>query len=170
MPAAALIPIAAQIGAPMIKKLLEKKIGAENADLAEEVVKQIASRAAVLPEDLGRMVEEDAATIEEAIMDTERSPELARLYAAGLEGQFELLKAEGSDSFWMRAWRPGWMWLLGFLWLWSIVIAHVVNAVFKIALPPPDLWVLFQLTALFAAFYMGGHTFKDFVATRWGTK
>lgn len=50
------------------------------------------------------------------------------------------------------------MYLLGFLWLWNLVILHVANAAWKIALPPLDTANLLALTGLFLSLYMGGHT------------
>jgi len=50
-----------------------------------------------------------------------------------------------------------------------VVILHVANAIWRIALPPIDLGVLLSLTGIYTAFYMGGHTVKDWVrVTRGG--
>jgi hypothetical protein len=62
------------------------------------------------------------------------------------------------------------MWLLAFLWMWNIVILHVANAIWKIALPPTDFTVLLGLTSVYMALYMGGHTLKDFVRVTRGPR
>ena len=164
---AAIVTLASQIGAPIIRDILSRKLGAQNGALAADVLERIAMRAGVPVEEV------DAAptdTLKAAIQDVEReSPELLALYAQGLEGQFALLQAEAADPAWMRAWRPGGMYLIGFLWLWNVVILHVSNAAWKIALPPVPFEQLIQLSALYFGLYMGGHTVKDVVA-QWAAK
>lgn len=159
----ALIPIAASIGAPIVRDLLARKLGPMGADIAEEVINKIAEHAGVQPDYLPELLQQDPVAVKEAIAEVEGSPELVRLYADGLKAQMELQQAEMKGPLWSWAWRPLGMYMLGFLWLWAIVIAHGLNAVFKIALPPPDLSVLLQLTAAYMALYMGGHTVKDVV-------
>jgi hypothetical protein len=58
------------------------------------------------------------------------------------------------------------MYLLGFFWTWNIVLLHVANAIWKVALPPVPFDQLLALTGIFMALYMGGHTLKD-VASKW---
>lgn len=165
--APALLSLAASVGAPMIEKVLAGKIGGGNAELVGDVVRRIADHAGGAPEDLPELVERAPESVGEAIKATERAaPELIALYAAGLEGQFALLQREMREPVWTWAWRPLGMYGLGALWLWNLIGLHVLNAVFKIALPPTDLSILLQLTGLYMALYMGGHTVKDLVAKR----
>jgi hypothetical protein len=96
-------------------------------------------------------------------------PDLLALHDATMARQMDLLKAEMRGPWWGWAWRPLTMWLLAFLWLWNVVILHVANAIWRIALPVTDLGLLFSLTAVYMALYMGGHTVKDWVrVTRGG--
>jgi hypothetical protein len=90
--------------------------------------------------------------------------ELAPLYAAEIAARQETFAAEREEPLWVRAWRPLGMYGLGFFWLWNLVLLHVANAVWKIALPPTDLSVLMQISALYMSLYMGGHTAKDLMA------
>lgn len=167
---AALIGLAAQVGAPMIRKILAGKIGADNADLAADVVRAIADRSGASVEALDSLISDEPAVVEEAMQEVERmAPEMIALYTEGLERQFDLLKREMAEPRWTWAWRPLTMYALGFLWLWNIILLHVANAVWKIALPQMDLSVLLQLTALYMTLYMGGHTVKD-LAANWGRK
>jgi hypothetical protein len=166
----ALIAIAAQVGAPMIEKILAGKIGNANASLATDVIAKIATQAGTTVEGLGSLLDTSPNDVGSAMKQVEAmSPELIALYAAGLEGQFALLQAEQSEPLWIRAWRPLGMYGLGFLWMWNLVILHAANAFWKIALPQTDLSMLFQLSALYMGLYMGGHTVKDFVSAKWGS-
>ena len=83
--------------------------------------------------------------------------------------QLATLAAEQDEPLWARMWRPGGMYLIGFLWLWNAVILHVANAIFKIALPPMPWDILMGLSSLYFALYMGGHTVKDLVG-KWVAK
>lgn len=168
---AALIALAVEIGAPLIVKILGRKIGAENAELAGDVIGQIARRAGTTPDRLEDMVASDPDTVREAIAETERmAPEMVALYASGLEYQTAVLRSEETGPAWARVWRPAGMYLIGFLWLWNVVLLHVANAIWKIALPAMDLWILFQLSGLYMGLYMGGHTLKDFFSHKWGAR
>ena len=165
-----LIAIAAQ-SAPLITRILSGKIGRDNAELVNDVIYRVAERSGVEPDFLPDFAGDNPEVVQKALVEVEQiAPELIDLSMKALEGQFQLLLSEKSDPVWMRAWRPLGMYTIGFLWLWSVVGLHVLNAMFKIALPQPDLWVLFQLTMLYMGLYMGGHTAKDlmgkFAATR----
>lgn len=159
---AALLAVATQIGAPLIRQILSSRIGAQNAELATAVAEAVARRAGVGVSDLERLAEEDPPRMIDAVREAEAMmPEMIALYAQGLERQHALLQAEQKGPWWGWAWRPFMMWLLAFLWLWNIVILHVANAVWRIALPPTDFTSLLSLTGIYMALYMGGHTLKD---------
>lgn len=154
-----LASLALQSGLPLIEKLLSKKIGDQGGALATAVISAIATRAGVLPDAVEDLAAATPGKVIEAMREVERaSPELLAAYDRGLQLQLANLEAEKDDPAWMRAWRPGWMYLLGFLWLWNLVILHVANAVWKIALPPLPTTDLLALTGLFLSLYMGGHT------------
>lgn len=163
----ALIAIATEIGAPIVRRILERQIGAGGADLAGNVIEAIARQAGVPADRLGELATTQPEVIREAVKAVEdMSPELIALYSEGLKGQFALMEADRADPIWMRAWRPGWMYLLGFFWFWDIVLLHVANAIWKIALPPVPFSDLVSLTGIFMGLYMGGHTVKD-LAAKW---
>lgn len=156
---APLIVLAAQAGLPIIEKVLNRKLGDQNGALAASVIKAIADRAGTPPDDLPNMAETTPGRVIEAMRQVEASaPEMLAAYDRDLQLQLAALAAEQDDPVWMRAWRPGWMYLLGFLWLWNLVLLHVANAAFKIALPPLPTTDLLALTGLFLSLYMGGHT------------
>ncbi|WP_323036233.1 hypothetical protein [Pararhodobacter sp.] len=165
----ALTALALQIGVPLIGQVLTRRIGATNAQLATDVVGALARRLGVTVSEVEALAEENPPRVIDAMRETERAmPEMIALHATALEGQFALLKAEQDGPWWGWAWRPLTMWLLAFLWLWSIVILHVANAVWRIALPQPDLAMLFSLTGVYMALYMGGHTIKEWARLRTG--
>lgn len=153
------VTMATQVGLPMIKAILERRLGPANGRLASDVLDAVANRAGVPPEKL----EEEAQRVPGAVMDAMRevermTPELLSAYDADLRLSLATIEAEKGEPAWMRAWRPGWMYLLGFLWLWNLVLLHMTNAFLKIALPPLPTTDLLALTGMFLALYMGGHT------------
>lgn len=168
--APALIALAARVGAPIIRDILARKIGRGNAELAADVVGMIAKRAGVAPEMVEQLALDEPERIGQAIAAAEpEAADLAPLYAAELDARQETYRMEQADPAWMRAWRPLGMYVVLFLWLWNLVILHVANAIWKIALPPADLSVLVQLSALYMSLYMGGHTAKDLMA-KWSQR
>lgn len=163
---APLIALAVQVGAPMIRAALERRFGADGK-LAGAVTDAIARKLGAAPEALPALAEAEPGRVIEAIREVEReTPEMVRLWMAEAEAAAALARAEETDPAWMRAWRPGGMYLIGFLWLWNTVILHVANAIWKIALPPVPFEQLIQLSGLYFGLYMGGHTIKD-LAAKW---
>lgn len=158
----ALLPIAVSVGAPLIRRILERKIGAGNAELVEEVVRQVSDQLNILPEDLPRHAKEHPEETAEAVSAVEQmAPELIGLYTRGLEYQMAVMRSEAEGPAWKSAWRPLAMYLLLFLWLWHFFLAYLMAQVVGWSIPPGDGALIFQLTAVFAGLYMGGHTVKD---------
>lgn len=167
---AALITLAANVTAPLVEKILARRIGAGNAALARDVVTRIAETAGILPGEIDRIATEHPDRVGNAMIQVEQqAPEMIALYEAEAAARIETFRMEQGEPLWVRAWRPLGMYGLGFLWLWNLVLLHVANAYWKIALPPTDLAVLMQISALYMSLYMGGHTVKD-IAEKWKTK
>jgi hypothetical protein len=168
--APALIALAAQIGAPLVERILTGRIGGGDAALAGDVMRAIARRLHVAPEAIEGLVETEPARVIDAVREVERTaPELITIYAAEVANAASLARDEADGPLWMRAWRPGGMYLIGLLWLWNVVLLHVANAIWRTALPPVPFEQLMQLSGLYFALYMGGHTIKD-LAARWVEK
>ncbi|WP_413874147.1 hypothetical protein [Albidovulum sp.] len=168
--APALIALAAQVGAPVIRDILARKIGRANAELAGDVVGLIAKRAGVAPEAVEQLAIDEPGRVTAAMTAVEADvAELAPLYAAEIAARQDTFAAEQGEPLWVRAWRPLGMYGLGFLWLWNLVLLHIANAWWKIALPPTDLGVLMQISALYMSLYMGGHTVKDLMS-KWSAR
>lgn len=162
---APLIAIALQAGLPSIAAILQRKLGDAGGGLAADVLGAIAARAGVTPDQLETTAAENPGRLIDAMRQVEpMTPELIALYTRGLEHQFTLLQAEMAEGGWKAAWRPAGMWFVLFLWLWQVVILHVCNAIWKIALPPMPWDQLIYFSGLYMGLYMGGHTIKDAVA------
>jgi hypothetical protein len=157
-----LLGLATDVGAPLVKSILENKIGAGNTAMVETVVKSIAANAGVTVEALPDLAAANPQVVQQAILQTEEiTPEYVQLYSAGLANQFALLQAETAEGPWQSGWRWGWMYLLAFLWVWRIVVLPVVNAALGASIEAIDLGIMLTLTSWFIAMYMGGHTVKE---------
>jgi hypothetical protein len=156
-----LINLALQAGMPSIRAILERKLGDAGGGLAADVIGTIAARAGVKPDELEAVATESPGKIIDAMRQVEpMTPELIALYTKGLEQQFTLLQAEMAEGGWKAAWRPAGMWFLLFLWFWQVIGLHVLNAIFRIALPPMPWDQLIYFSGLYMGLYMGGHTLK----------
>lgn len=165
-----LIGVLESIGAPFLKKIITEtapppfdKIGGAAIDVLADALGTAPDPQAIADRYL-QAPKETSATI----LQYEADPGLILAGVQQQQATNELLLAEQKEPWWGWAWRPAGMWGLGVLWFWNIILLHVLNAIFKIALPPTDPWVLFNLSALYMGLYMGGHTVKDFVAKKWG--
>jgi len=163
----ALVALAGSAGLKVVEKIVARKFGDGAGQLAGEVLGAVADQVGVPVDQLDQAAEEQPAVVTKALRAVEeRSPELIALYAAGLELQKAQLAAEAAEPLWMRAWRPGGMYMLGLLWLWNAIFLHIANAIWKIALPQMPFEQLVQVSGLYMGLYMGGHTIKD-VLTKW---
>lgn len=169
---AALISVATQIGAPLVRDILARKIGRENAQLAETVVKAVADRAGISPDALDEASrDERARQVEDAVREVETglAPELVALHEAELDARLRVFEMEGREPAFARLWRPMGMYFTFLLWAWNVMFLHIANAVWRIALPPAPWDVLLAWTGLYLSLYMGGHTVKA-VAETWSRK
>lgn len=156
--AAIIIGAAAQVGAPLVKAILEKHVGGLPGTLAGTIVDEIATRAGVEPQQLPDV---DQETLAKAVREVESAPpELWALWQRGLQGQFSLLEAETREGFWQSFWRSGWMYLLAVFWVWRIMLLPLIVAL-GLPIEPVEYTVLLTLTGWFMSLYMGGHTLKE---------
>lgn len=160
-----LVALALQAGFPTIKAILQRKLGDEAGGLATDVIGALAGNLRVKPEELEALAETAPGKVIDAMRAVEpMTPELIGLYAKGLEHQNAILMAEQEEGGWKANWRPLLMYQNIFLWMWQVVILHVLNAIFKIALPPMPWEHLITFTGISMGLYMGGHTIKDVAA------
>lgn len=151
--------IASQIGADLVGKVLGDKFGPLGGQLAEAVIGEVAGRLGVPPADIPSVA---APKVEAAVAEVEQNmPELIALWTRGVEGQFALLQAEQKEGGWVSAWRPGWMYLLGLMWVVRLLVVPFLDSTGETQLAeamPAE--IMLTLTSWFIALYMGGHTVK----------
>lgn len=157
--AAILAGVAARVGAPIVKELLERHVGGAGAEIGGAIIDAIAGKAGVQPQELPSL---PADRLEEAVRSVEQeTPELIAAWARQQELANELMRAEmDKGPAWSWSWRPLTMWLIGFLWAWSLVLVPALNAALASAIPV-YLAELTWLTTAYMALYMGGHTVKE---------
>ena len=155
---AVILGMAAKVGAPIVKSIIEKKVGGVTGDLAGTVIDAVAAKVGVPADELATA---PVSKIETAVKEVEaEAPEMLAVWEAGLAGQFALLQAETAEGFWQSAWRWGWMYLLAFFWLCAFLLFPVVKT-FGVAIDAIELPALTTLTGWFISLYMGGHTIKE---------
>lgn len=165
--ASILIEAATRVGAPIVKQLLEQHVGGAAGEIGGMIIDTIAGKAGVAPDDLPSLPAKD---LEAAVAAVEA--ETPRLVAAWVDQQREanrlmLAELDRSESWWTWAWRPAWMWFLGFLFLFRLVLAPIADAALGSDIAAAvDLPTMMTLTAWFMGLYMGGHTLKD-ALTKW---
>lgn len=162
--ASILLGAASDLTVPVIKKILGDKIGGAGSEIAGKVIDIIAAKAGARPD---RLSEVPAPDLQEAIVAAE--PEAADILMQHVESQRlmnEALKAEFDKGgpIWTWGWRPGWMWLLAFVWLYALILRPLANAAFGAAIEAVDLTILMTLTGVFTGLYMGGHTAKSIIS------
>ncbi|MBN9333878.1 MAG: hypothetical protein J0I64_10460 [Devosia sp.] len=144
----------------MIGKVLGERFGPASGQLAEVVIGEVASRLGVSPDDVPSI---DFPRVETAVAEVEaQMPEVIALWARGIDGQFALLQAEQSEGGWVSAWRPGWMYLLGLMWVVRLLVVPFLDSTGETNLAeamPAE--IMLTLTGWFLALYMGGHTIKS---------
>lgn len=167
----ALAAAALKAGFPIIRSVLEGKLGGQNGGLVADVLGALAGQIGVKPDELEALAESSPGKVIDAMRKVEpMTPDLVALYAKGLEHQNALLMAEQAEGGWRSAWRPLLMYFNIFLWAWQCVLLHVANAIWKTALPPMPWEHLVTFTGISLGLYMGGHTVQNIVANLMGAK
>jgi len=147
-----LVSVAAKVGAPIVKGLIEKHAGPVLGPIAGDVIDTIAGHAGVPAEQLPDL---PADKLEAAVLAAEHD------FAALQRETNALFKMEHDEkTVFAWGWRPGMMWLLGFLVVWSVVLVPSINALFGAGLPI-FLGDILTIMGVYSALYMGGHTIKE---------
>lgn len=162
--ASVLLGVARELAVPVIKRVLSDRLGDTGGDLAGKVIDIIADKAGVAPD---RLPDVPAGELQDAIIAAE--PKAADILMQHVESQRlmnETLKAEldKGGPLWTWGWRPGWMWLLAFVWLYALILRPLTNAAFSTSIEAVDLTILMTLTGVFTGLYMGGHTAMSIVS------
>lgn len=162
-----LVGMAVDVGAPLVRDILSKKFGPASGQMAEALIKSVATSAGVTVEALPELAASSPSVLKKAVLQAEAmAPELIALYTAGLEGQFKLLAAESAEGPLQSGWRWGWMYLLGVFWTFYVLVFPILNAVLQaigsaVRIEVLEAAILLTLTSWFIALYMGGHTLKE---------
>jgi hypothetical protein len=149
---AIILGAAAKVGAPIVKGLIEKHAGPLAGSVAGTVIDVIAGHAGVPVDQLPSI---PADKLEAAVAATEHD------FAALQRETNAVFKMEhDEETVFAWGWRPGMMWLLGFLVVWSVVLVPSINALTGAGLPI-FLSEILTIMGVYSALYMGGHTIKE---------
>lgn len=164
-----LVDVAAKVGAPIVKGILEKHVGGTAGELGGVVIDAIAERAGVPPEDLQSV---PTAELERAVAAVEaETPELVTAWTESQREANRLMLAEMKQETafgWM--WRPAGMWLMHACVGWIVFIRPIVNAVlwsFGMATQIElgiDVANFLAIFTIYTGLYMGGNTAKSIFA------
>lgn len=162
-----IVALALQAGLPTVTAILQRRMGDADGKLIGALLDRIAARLGVPADSIEEVASTAPGKVIEALKEAEKqAPEMVQLYVLEAQNAAALATAESDEPLWMRAWRPAGMYMIGFLWVWNVVLLHVANAIWRIALPPVPFDNLIQLSGLYMGLYMGGHTVKD-IASKW---
>lgn len=158
-----LIGVAAKVGAPIVKNLLQEHLGGTAGQVGGALIDAIAEKAGVPPERLPSIPEPE---LERIVAEVEQ--ESPQLIEALLESQREankLMLAEmQKDTGFGWMWRPFGMWLFLSLIGWFAMGRPVVNAILWAATPGLQIeagvdWPTFLgMFTIYTGLYMGGNT------------
>lgn len=166
---AILVPILAEIGAPILKKILADKLPGTEA-VSGAVVDTIAGKLGVpnTPEAIKDAYTANPKAVTEVVkqLEAENGAELLA-EAQKAAGLFEREDAKG--GLW-SAWRPAMSWLVIILWAWNAMLLGLVNAAFKTAIEPAPFDTLVTFSSLWLIVYGGGHTAKSIFGAKLGGK
>lgn len=164
-----LVDVAAKVGAPLVKGILQKHVGGTAGELGGVVIDAIAEKAGVPPEDLQSV---PPAELEKAVAAVEaETPELVAAWTESQREANRLMLAEMQKETpfgWM--WRPAGMWLMLVCIAWYIIVRPLLNAALwalgtatqiEIGL---DVATFLGIFTIYTGLYMGGNTAKSIFA------
>ncbi|UHD43813.1 hypothetical protein LUX29_11940 [Aureimonas altamirensis] len=150
------------IGAPQIGRMLAgpagERVGIAVAAVLSDIVGADATPTAV----------EDAATspADQAMVSARlQDPAIiSALSAVEREALLAMADKDKAQGWFAYAWRPGWMYLLAILWIWTIVLAPALSGLTALTFQLVDASTLLTLTGAYLGLYMGGNTIIRAVA------
>jgi len=155
---------AGRLGKPLLTKFIRNRFGAKAeavTDLvSDKLLEAVAGRAKVSVEELNTV---SPMALDEAVdyVESVEAPAIIEYELQSQEAAHRLMLAEMVKGPWYAwAWRPVTMFLIGFLWLWALMLVPLLNAFLTVPIAPVPLTMLMQFTALYIGLYMGGHTVK----------
>lgn len=159
--ATAILDAAAELAVPRIKTMLQDKFGA-GGKVAGKVIDKVAEKAGVTPEALPKIGTDKLQT---AVIEAEKdSVDLWELYVQSQSLMNDTIALDyQKEQWWAWGWRPAWMWLLGFLWVYQMTLQPIIRAALLPDLEMRDSADLLAVSGIFMALYMGGHTAKKVI-------
>lgn len=161
--ASILIGVAAKVGAPIVKDILQKQVGGIAGEIGGTVIDAIAGKAGVPVEQLPDVPE---AVLEQAVKAVEHeTPELlmAHLEQQRETNRLQLAEMQAESKFgWM--WRPAGMWLMIACIAWLMFARPLLNALLwsfgstvqvEVGI---DIGTFMGIFTVYTGLYMGGHT------------
>lgn len=164
-----LAPILMKAGAPILKRVLDTEVGGVAGEAGSVVIDSIGAALGVPPtvEAIVEAHDKDPDGTEAAIRTVEKDRDWIMYLTAATAARDRMLEREDTrESAFSWAWRPAMSWLVGFLFLWSMVLVPVVNAALNAAVVPPSTNDILQFAGIWLVIYGGGHTAKEL----WGAK
>lgn len=158
-----LISVAAKIGAPIVKSILQQHVGGAAGEIGGTIIDAIAGKAGVKPDELPNVPEKD---LEKAVAAVEEAaPEILIQWNVQQKQTHELMRAEmDAGPFWSWAWRPGGMYLLGMFWVLYVLVYPLLNLFLRLwgasatLETMVDVATLLAISGGFISLYMGGYT------------
>lgn len=139
--------------------LLGAAIGGPAGAVATTVGRQIAKELGVAtPEQVVTAIRHSPEAIEKLHRLEQESAEQLALLAQEQRSFADILARDIDKGFFWDAWRPAMMWMLIVMWIWSIIFLPMLNALLGTNIPMPPFEILFGVTGVLSAFYMGGNT------------
>lgn len=139
--------------------ILAGAIGGPAGAIAATVGRQIARELGVnSPEEVEHKIKSDPQSVQKLRHFEEMSADQLALMTQEQSTMAQILARDAAKGGFWDAWRPATMWLIAFLWLWSLVLVHLLNGTTTAQLPVPPMDTLLAFTGLYMALYMGGHT------------
>jgi hypothetical protein len=159
--AGTILDAAAELAVPRIKTMLQEKFGT-GGKVAGKVIDKVAEKAGVSPEAIPKLGTDK---LQQAIIETESdSVELWELYIQSQSLMNDTIALDyKKEQWWAWGWRPAWMWLLGFLWAYQLMLQPIIRASLLPDLEMLDSADLLAVSGIFMALYMGGHTAKKVI-------
>lgn len=161
--ASVLIGVAAEIGAPIVKGLLEKHVGGAAGEIGGAVIDAVAGKVGVTPEDLPSAPREE---LEKAVLEVEQeTPALVDAWTSRLResNRLQLAEMQSETSFgWL--WRPAGMWLMLVCIAWYVMVVPLLNTVLTAAGAHTTVALIVDFGSFVTIFvtycglYMGGNT------------
>jgi Holin of 3TMs, for gene-transfer release len=157
------IGVAAKVGAPIVKGILEKQLGGTAGEIGGTIIDAIAAQAGVTPDQIPSLPPAD---IEEAVIEVEqRTPELILAQVEQQKEANRLMLAEmNKDTAFGWMWRPAGMWLMLLCIAWFVMLRPLLNALLwsmgtgvqiEVGL---DVATFLGIFTIYTGLYMGGNT------------